>query len=1083
MQNRSETGVSAKDGASTDAPPAAPHVLYPPDFNAWRGLTDKLQEAFVVGEMLYDSRGEATDWRYLEINPAWETYHGLRRDDVVGRTVRTLYPRLRHDWISCFAELVRSGQPIEISRQDANERFFEGRAFALGKKRFVALYVETSQRRRATETASQLTALVQQSTDFIGIADPDEHVRFVNPAGLKLVGLSSLADAPNTRIHDFLVPEAGAATTTQAVLSAIADKGFWDGEAEFRNFQTGERVPVHHTVFPVRDAGGALTGYGTVTRDLRARYQSEARRAALLELGDRLRNMDDPDEMSLAASEIMLRVLNASRAGYGTVNATRETVVIARDCTASGIASLAGSYRFREFGSYIEDLNRNETVVFNDTDTDPRAVAAAWQSVGARAVINLPIFEHGAFVAVVLVHQTVPRAWQAEELAFVRNVADRTRAAMERRHAELRLRDLAASLERQVAERTADRNLLWQLSTDIMVVTRRDGRAVTVNPAWDTVLGWSEQDLVGRSLAELIHPDDMPVSICAVQRVIEGERLRRFDNRYRHRDGSYRTISWTAVAGGDVIIAVGRDVTDERARAAALELSEGRLRSVFETSYGYQGLLTPEGIVVDANPASLRGIEARLEDVVGRPYWETPWFSGTPGLPALIRAAIPAVAAGASVRQEIEADLPTGKRIFDVSIRPVHNSTGRVIAIVPEAIEVTEQRAAEAQLRQAQKMEAVGQLTGGLAHDFNNLMTGITGNLELLASRVGQGRTQDLERYVEAAQGAARRAASLTHRLLAFSRQQTLDPKLTDVNHLVTGMEEMIRRTMGPDVAVTVAAETALWHTHIDQNQLENALLNLCINARQAMPRGGRLTIETCNKVLDARAAAERDLPAGDYVTLCVSDTGIGMTPDVVARAFDPFFTTKPIGEGTGLGLSMIYGFVRQSGGQARIFSEPGQGCMISLYLPRHHHSGAIADPPAAPPEAAPSTRNGETVLVIDDEPTVRMLVTEVLEDLGYSTLNAEDGAGGLAILRGDAPIDLMISDVGLPGGMNGRELADAALLLRPGLRIVFITGYAEHAVVSHGRLRPGMQILTKPFTIEALANRVKDILSAAPPA
>jgi CheY-like chemotaxis protein len=207
------------------------------------------------------------------------------------------------------------------------------------------------------------------------------------------------------------------------------------------------------------------------------------------------------------------------------------------------------------------------------------------------------------------------------------------------------------------------------------------------------------------------------------------------------------------------------------------------------------------------------------------------------------------------------------------------------------------------------------------------------------------------------------------------------------------------------------------------------------------------------------------------------------MTPDVVARAFDPFFTTKPIGEGTGLGLSMIYGFVRQSGGQARIFSEPGQGCMISLYLPRHHHSGAIADPPAAPPEAAPSTRNGETVLVIDDEPTVRMLVTEVLEDLGYSTLNAEDGAGGLAILRGDAPIDLMISDVGLPGGMNGRELADAALLLRPGLRIVFITGYAEHAVVSHGRLRPGMQILTKPFTIEALANRVKDILSAAPPA
>jgi signal transduction histidine kinase/CheY-like chemotaxis protein len=480
-------------------------------------------------------------------------------------------------------------------------------------------------------------------------------------------------------------------------------------------------------------------------------------------------------------------------------------------------------------------------------------------------------------------------------------------------------------------------------------------------------------------------------------------------------------------------------------------------------------------------------------------------------LPELIRAVIPEVATGKSMRQEIAANLPTGRRVFDVSIRPVRNAAGRVIAIVPEAVEVTEQRAAEAQLRQAQKMEAVGQLTGGLAHDFNNLMTGITGNLELLAARVGPGqrtgegasqaRGQDLARYIEAAQGAARRAAALTHRLLAFSRQQTLDPRRTDVNQLVAGMEEMIRRTMGPDVAIEVAAAADLWPTFIDQNQLENALLNLCINARQAMPRGGQLTIETCNKILDARAAEERDLPQGDYVSLCVTDTGIGMPPEVIARAFDPFFTTKPIGEGTGLGLSMIYGFVRQSGGQARIYSEPGQGSTLCLYLPRQSSAaspiapeltpgvapglreavpGTATSPASAAP--APGAQKGEIVLVVDDEATVRMLVTEVLEDLGYTTISAADGPAGLAVVRSDTPLDLMISDVGLPGGMNGRELADAALSLRPALPVLFITGYAENAVVGHGHLRAGMQVLTKPFTIDALARRVKDILTASAP-
>ncbi len=383
----------------------------------------------------------------------------------------------------------------------------------------------------------------------------------------------------------------------------------------------------------------------------------------------------------------------------------------------------------------------------------------------------------------------------------------------------------------------------------------------------------------------------------------------------------------------------------------------------------------------------------------------------------------------------------------------------------------------EEQLRQSQKMEAVGQLTGGIAHDFNNLLAGITGSLDLLQSRTAKGRYDDVPRFIAAAQGAAKRAASLTHRLLAFSRRQTLLPKSTDINRLVAGMEEMVRRTVGPAIDVEIVAAGGLWNTLIDAGQLENALLNLCINARDAMPSGGKLTVETANRWFDGRSGKDRDLAAGQYVSLCVSDNGTGMPPDVVERAFDPFFTTKPIGAGTGLGLSMIFGFVQQSGGQARIYSEVDQGTTVCLYLPRDHGD---AEAPEAVPQARALARaeHGERVLVVDDEPTVRMLVTEILDDLGYQSLEAVDGATGLHILQSNVAIDLLITDVGLPGGMNGRQMADAARVTRPKLKVLFITGYAENAVLSHGHLDRGMHVITKPFAMDALASRIKALLA-----
>ncbi len=383
---------------------------------------------------------------------------------------------------------------------------------------------------------------------------------------------------------------------------------------------------------------------------------------------------------------------------------------------------------------------------------------------------------------------------------------------------------------------------------------------------------------------------------------------------------------------------------------------------------------------------------------------------------------------------------------------------------------------AEEKLRQSQKMEAVGQLTGGLAHDFNNLLTGITGSLEMMTIRIGQGRMGDVEKYNSAAQGAARRAAALTHRLLAFSRRQTLDPKTTHPNRLIEGMFDLIQRTVGPEVEVQFVPGDELWMALVDPHQLENALLNLCINARDAMPGGGRLTIETGNRTLDARAARLHDLEPGRYVTLCVSDSGTGMTPEVIEKAFDPFFTTKPIGVGTGLGLSMIYGFARQSGGHVRIYSEVGEGTTVCIYLPRHI-GAAQAEEGSAPLSEAPRAEVGETVLVVDDEPSVRMLVTDVLEELGYTAIEAADGPAGLKVLQSDARIDLLVSDVGLPGGMNGRQMADAARVGRPDLKVLFITGYAENAVVGNGHLDPGMHVMTKPFAMEGLATRIRTLI------
>ena len=508
-------------------------------------------------------------------------------------------------------------------------------------------------------------------------------------------------------------------------------------------------------------------------------------------------------------------------------------------------------------------------------------------------------------------------------------------------------------------------------------------------------------------------------------------------------------------------------------RTAQLRQTENSVRSLIDSVHQYMGMLDIHGLVRVFNQAALDGIAARLDEVVGMPFWETPWFAGSAALPVHIKAAFRSVAAGGQLREELALDLPGGRRIFDFAMRPIRDAAGNVVMVAAEAIDITERRQAEAALRQAQKMEAVGQLTGGLAHDFNNLLASVIGNLELMRMRVSQGVPQEVGRHIDQAMAAADRASALTHRLLAFSRRQTLDPKVTDVSRLVTSMTELIERTVGPAITVRARVDAGPCMTLCDPNQLENALLNLAINARDAMPDGGQLTLEVGRRMVEPGSAAAADgTPPGEYVCLGVADTGTGMSPDVASRAFDPFFTTKPIGQGTGLGLSMIFGFVKQSRGHVQIDTAVGAGTRVRIYLPTH--SGA-ADAAAPAEPAAPEAAGGaqKTVLIVDDESALRELLAMLLGDLGYQVMQAEDAASGLEILRAPLAIDLLVSDVGLPGQMNGRQMADAARELRPELGVLFITGYAEKTVVGNGVMPEGMQVMTKPFSLANFSAKV----------
>ena len=716
----------------------------------------------------------------------------------------------------------------------------------------LAIVVETTERVNAERVKAadrqRLAQMFEQVPSFMALLSGPDHIfELANPAYQQLVG--------HRDVIGLSVTEALAEAEDQGYVQLLDDvyrtgTAYRAHGAPF-NMQVLQDGPVNPHMLdfvfqPIKDHDQQVTGIFVEGFDVTFRTLAEARRGALVDLTDAIRDQRDPDDLGFVAAQILGRSLGAQRVGYASIDEERETLDVSRGWNAPGVESLRGVVEMRQYGSFIDTLKAGEIVKINDVRKDPRTAAnqQALEEKRARSFVNVPIIEQQKLVAILYVNVDRVRDWRDEDLSLIKEFAERIRTAEQRIRGEAALLEAKETLELRVQERTS------------------------------------------------------------------------------------------------------------------------------------------------------------------------------------------------------------------------------------------ELMAMEAALRQAQKMEAVGQLTGGLAHDFNNLLTGISGSLELMQLRLDEGRSQDVSRYIATAQGAAHRAAALTHRLLAFSRRQTLAPKPTDVKKLVNGLQELVQRTVGPGISVETVNAAGLWPALIDSSQLENAVLNLCINARDAMPDGGRITIETCNQWLDDRTARERQLEPGQYISLCVSDSGAGMAPEVVAKAFDPFFTTKPIGMGTGLGLSMIYGFARQSGGSVAIYSEVGKGSMVCIYLPRH--LGDAEDEVALPElPAIPRGQDGESILLIDDEPTIRLLVSEVLEDLGYQVIAVEDGNAGLKVINSAVRIDLLITDVGLPGGLNGRQVADAARLIRPDLKVLFITGYAENAVLSHGHLALGMHVVTKPFALDVFASRVRDLIGS----
>jgi PAS domain S-box-containing protein len=665
------------------------------------------------------------------------------------------------------------------------------------------------------------------------------------------------------------------------------------------------------------------------------------------------------------------------------------------------------------------------------------------------------------------------------------------------RAADAALRDANAALERKVEERTATLNAsearfrtLAESIPALVFMTDPRGKLLYMNPQTAAYTGRMPEALIQDGWVGLLHPEDEAGIVGHWRACVANAADFEYEFRLRRADGAYRWFLGRATtlrdAAGAITAWIGTntDIHERREAASAMADANAELeRRVAARSEELDLIFR-----VSTDILTISNFDRKFLSV--SPAWER--ITGHPREVAYTSTFIEMIhpddrAVTIAARERLEAGLPSahvnrfrradgGWVLLSWRAVPVMEQ-GRIFAV---ARDITAEREREEQLRQSQKMEVVGQLTGGVAHDFNNLLTIIMGSLELL-QRGLEGAPAKLTRRVEAATDAAHRAANLTHRLLAFSRRQPLDPRPLDAGRLLAGMSDMLHRILGEDIAVEIVSAAGLWTTLADANQLENAILNLAVNARDAMEGGGKLSIETQNIYLDEHyAAAVLDVQAGQYVMIAVTDTGCGMTPEIIAKVFEPFFTTKPAGQGTGLGLAQVYGFIKQSGGHVNIYSEPGHGSTVKLYLPRLKNAAAeLPSQGAAIPLPEPQPGRGALVLIVEDEPGVRQFAAEVLTEQGYHVLTAGTAAEALDVSSTTKEIRLLFTDIVLAGGTNGRELAGEIQRRHPETTVLFTTGYTRNAIIHQGRLDDGIHFLGKPFTATALAAKVGTLLAA----